>query len=319
MVRQRPLRCISLAALALVLAVFVACSSDGNPGSGSAEGSSGSGGRSGGSAGKAGKDAGADGGASTASEAGASEAGSAGAAASAMPSAAFPSELEADVGCNGVTPDAALLIRNTGDELLMISSATADSGYIVKTALPLEIAPGSGANLLITPPAPSANADAGAVSTGELSFTTNEPGLPTHVVTLTTTVFDGRVEFTDGNGTAIDTLKLSYDSAGDCPSLTKYRLKNTGNATLTLTGPTFSAHFGGADLGDGGQAIPPGGYAELVVAADSSPGVVCSATGVLSFAVMGAFCGSAPQLNVEWPKSADPNAGSSCACMLPTL
>jgi hypothetical protein len=236
-----------------------------------------------------------------------------------MPTAAYPSELEADVGCNGVMPDAALLIRNTGDEPLVISSAKADSGYIVKTALPLEIAPGAGGSLLITPPAPSANADAGTVSTGKLSFTTNEPGMPTHAVTLTTTVFDGSVEFTDDNGVAIDTLKLTYDSGGACPGLTKYRLENTGNATITLTGPTFSAHFGGADLGADGQAIPPGGYAELVVTAESSPDSACSGTGVLSFAVMGAFCGSAPKLNVEWSQSTEPDAGTSCACVLPAF
>ncbi|HEY4107050.1 MAG TPA: hypothetical protein VGM44_24285, partial [Polyangiaceae bacterium] len=64
-----------------------------------------------------------------------------------MPVAQFPSELEADVGCNMVAPDASLLVRNVGDEPLEITSASADSGYSVKTTLPLEIAPNAGSTL----------------------------------------------------------------------------------------------------------------------------------------------------------------------------
>ena len=61
--------------------------------------------------------------------------------------------------------------------------------------------------------------DAGAMSTGKLSFTTNEPGTPTHEVTLSTTLFVGSFELTDANGSPIQTLTLAYDSGGSCPDL----------------------------------------------------------------------------------------------------
>jgi len=241
------------------------------------------------------------------------------AGASPMPVALFPSELEADVACNMQAFDATLLIRNAGDEPLVIRSAKADSGYTVKTALPLEIAPLQSGSLLVTPPAPSATADAGTLSKGTLTFTTNEPGSPTHEVTLLSTVFEGSFELTDSSGTPVTQLELQYGSGGDCPDLTKYRIVNTGNATFTLTGPTFDSHFAGTTLGESGQAIPPGGYAELLVGGTSAPGSACSANGDLTFSVMGPLCGSAPKLHVNWAKSTDPDAGASCACTVPTL
>ena len=237
--------------------------------------------------------------------------------ASAMPTAVFQSELEVDVGCGGVMPDVNLVIRNAGDEPLVISSASADAGYQVKTTLPPQIAPGESGSLAVTPPAASAGADAGAVSMGKLSFTTNEPGAPTHEVTLITKLFAGSFEFTDSNGVPIQTLKLSYDSGGACPGLTKYRLHNTGNAAFTVLGPTFPAHFSGTNLGASGQAIAPDGYAELIVSGVSSPNSACSGAGDLAFTVMGVFCGAVPKLSVEWPVSTDPDAGSTCACTLP--
>ena len=315
MTRGRLPWCTSIAALALSLAAFGACSSDDKPSS-LVTGGAGSGGRSSDTAGTAGTvEAGTTSGGTSSTEGG--EPGEGGA--SPMPVAVFQNALEADVGCNMVTPDASLLIQNTGDEPLVISSAEASAGYTVKTALPLSIAPASIGTLLVTPPAPSATAAAGMVTTGKLSFTTNEPGMPTHEVTLTSAVFEGSFEFTDSNGVPITTLSLAYDSGGACPDLAKYRLHNTGNVAFTVSGPTFPSHFSGTNLGASGQAIPPDGYAELIVGAASAPGTACSATGDLSFTVMGVFCGAVPKLSVDWALSTDPDAGSSCACTVPAL
>jgi hypothetical protein len=309
----------AIAALTCALAGFGACKSDDKPHSlvTSSGGSSGStlGGRAGtennANAGNAGLGEAGD----ATGEGGMLEAGGA----SPGPTASFPNELEADVGCNMVAPDVSLVIRNVGDEPLVITSASADSGYVVKTPLPLEIAPSTGGILLITPPAPSADADAGSTSMGKLTFTTNEPGKPTHEVTLTSTVFEGGLEFTDSNGTTITSLTLTYDSGGACPDLTKYRLQNTGNATITLQGPAFDDHFGGTRLDASNQAIVPGGYAELMVGAVSAPGAACEASGDLTFTVLGGVCGSAPALHVVWQQSSDPDAGTSCACTVPAL
>jgi hypothetical protein len=313
MTRERLLGWTSLGALLATLGAFGACSSNAHPGSLiSSTGGSTPNDFSGGASGRAGSNAaganGGGGGSSTVS----GDAGEDGAAPQAV--AVYPSQLEADVGCDMTTPDASLLITNTGDEPLVISSASADSGYVVKTTLPLTIAPGAGENLLITPPALGTGADAGATTSGKLSFSTNEPGMPTHVVTLTSAAFMGSFEFTDSNGMAINTLSLSYGGSLYCPDLATYRIHNTGNVTFTVFGPTFPAHFAGASLGANGEAIPPDGFAELTVSGVSAPGSACSGTGALSFTVMGPFCGAVPTLNVDWPASTEPDAGSTCSC-----
>jgi hypothetical protein len=314
MARERLLWCASLSALLTTLRAFgAACSNDDRPSSlVTAGGASNRGGFNGGSSNEAGaNDAGPtnNGGSSS----GGGDVRGEGGSAAPGPVAEFPSQLEADVGCNMTTVDAVLLIINSGDEPLVISSASADSGYTVKTALPLEIAAGAGGTLLVTPPTPAAGADAGII-TGKLSFTTNEPGMPTHVVTLSSAVFDGSFEFTDSNGAPITSLELSYGSSNSCPDLSKYRIHNTGNVAFTVLGPTFPTHLGGTSLGSNGQAIPPDGFAELMVGGVSAPGTSCSGAGSLTFTVMGTFCGTAPTLNVVWPASSDPDAGSSCAC-----
>jgi len=258
----------------------------------------------------------------TAGDDGSSSAGANDAAggAAAQPLAVFPSALEADVGCNHVMPSVALVIQNGGDEPLEIRTANVSEGYTLNTTLPLTIAPGASASLSLTPPAANADADAGAVTTGKLSFTTNEPGTPTHVVTLNSTTYEGRFEFTDSNGHPITSLPLAYDSGGACPGLTKYRIHNLGNVTFTVLGPTFPSHFSGATLGASGHAIAPDAYVELMVGADSGSDNACQATGDLSFSVMGAFCGAVPSLHVVWPVSSDPDAGTtSCACRVQAL
>ena len=226
------------------------------------------------------------------------------------PLAVYPSTLEANVECNSA-PDANLLLQNAGGSTLSITSASADSGYIVKTMLPISIEPGSAAELLITPPAAAANAQGGDKVTGTLSFHTNEPGLPEHQVALSTQLFTAQLEFTDHDGVPLTSaLTLSYLSDSTCPDTVKYRVHNKGNVAFTLVGPTFPTNLGGTTTGASGQNIAPDDYVELMVGGVSAPGDACSASGQLSFTTKGSYCGSAPALDVTWPAS----AGPTCAC-----
>ena len=235
------------------------------------------------------------------------------------PIAVFPSSLEVDVGCNSAAPSAQLAIQNTGDQPLEITKATVSDGYTLSTTLPLTIAPGTSGTLSITPVDTGA-AGAGDMTTGTLSFTTNEPGTHTHDVTLNSTAFEGRFEFTDSNGTPITTLTLAYDSGGACPALTKYRIHNLGNATFSVLGPTFPSHFSGTKFSASGQPIAPDAYAEMIVGGDSGADDACQGAGDLTFTVMGTFCGAVPKLHVVWPLSTDPDAGTtSCSCTVPAL
>ena len=299
-----------LSGLSVGLLVFSACTAApkrnslvaaGDPGTNSSGGSSNKGGT---SAGGSSDEAGAG------DEAGAAGDGSL----PSTPVAVFGSELEADVGCGATPTSAGLQIFNQGGADLEIKSATASDGYVIASPLPLVVPPGASRALLVTPKASAAAAKDGDSSTGQLSFTTNEPGTPSHDVKLTTHVVGAVLEFTDKDGVALSSaLTLTYSTSLVCPDLVTYRVHNRGSLVVTLKGPKFPANFTGFSLPDGGQAIAPDGYAELNVTGDSSPGGVCGASGMLTFTAVGALCGSTPPLAVEWPASGD----GPCVCPVP--
>jgi hypothetical protein len=236
----------------------------------------------------------------------------------ARPLAVFASSLDVDSSCAATQSQTELLIRNGGSQALLIQTVNADSGYVVTGTLPLRIEPGAGASLLVAPPAPKASAQVGDTSTGKLSFTSNEPGTPTHTVALTSTLFGARLEFTDHDGTPLgSTLTLTYLNESSCPDTVKYRVHNTGNVAFKLHGPTFPEHLAGTTTDPDGQSVAPDDFIELMVGGNSSPGDVCQASGSLSFTTTGSFCGDVPSLNVEWPQSTAADAGPPCACTAP--
>jgi hypothetical protein len=236
----------------------------------------------------------------------------------ARPLAVFSASLDVNASCGSSQPDTGLLIQNGGSETLTIESASTDSDYMIETKLPLSIAPGAGATLLVTPPAPKPSAQVGDSSTGTLSFTSNEPGTSMHTVALTTTLYGAHLEFTDHDDAPLGgTLTLTYLNESSCPDTLKYRVHNTGNVAFTLHGPTFPANLGGVTTGADGQSVAAGDFVELTVGGNSSPGDVCAASGMLSFSTTGAFCGSVPTLNVVWPQPTAADAGPPCACTAP--
>ncbi len=301
---------VALAVLAGGLSALSGCGSDARPPGSmvSAGGESSQGGSNVGGAGVSGKGEAGEAGSGNASDGGA--AGGMEVGTPPTPLAVYPSALAADVGCDSA-PDASLLIQNAGGSTLTVTNASADSGYLVKTQLPLSIEPGTAAALLVTPPAAAANAALGAASDGTLSFRTNEPGLPEHQVALSSMLYGGQLEFTDHDGVPLSsTLTLSYLSDSTCPDTVKYRVRNKGNVAFTLVGPVFPMNFGGTSTGASGQSIAPNDYLELMVGGVSAPGDVCGASGQLTFTTKGSFCGSAPALNVVWPTT----AAATCAC-----
>ncbi|HYQ42414.1 MAG TPA: hypothetical protein VER11_10600 [Polyangiaceae bacterium] len=230
----------------------------------------------------------------------------------AAPLAMFPGQLQVNVGCGTETESAEFLIRNAGLLPLTISSATATEGYAVKTELPLQIAAMSSGLLQIAAPKPIALASVGDMTTGTLTFVTNETDAPSHEVQLSTTLFGGLLEFTDGDGKRLNgALPLTYLSSDACPDNVTYRVHNTGNVAFTLFGPTFSPHFGGTSTGTSGRAVGPDQYIELEVSGNSMSDGACSGSGELTFTVQGSFCGAVPKLAVSWPVNV---ATSGCTC-----
>ncbi len=228
------------------------------------------------------------------------------------PLATFKPELTVDATCGQAAEAVQLRIQNDGTTTLRITRASADSNYQIASELPLSIEPSMLGTLLVTPPPPSADAELGAMSSGTLSFVTNEPGTPTHEVTLHTTLYGAHLEFADADGTKLSAgLPLKYSGAAQCPDTATYRVRNTGNVGFTLLGPTFPAHFGGVTTGANGKIVPPGDYAELKVGPVSQPDGACSASGSLTFTTQGAFCGAVPSLMLTWPAS----GGTNCSCV----
>ena len=230
------------------------------------------------------------------------------------PLANYPSELLVDVGCGQAPTAVALVIQNGGELPLTITSVSTDAGYSVTVDVPLTIAPHELVDWPVTAAAPKSDAQLGSTSSGTLSFVTNEPGTPTHHVKLDTTVYGGHLEFVDEDGNALSSLTLTSPSSVECPTSAAYRLHNTGNLAVHLTGPSFPAHIAGTTIGSDGMTVQPDDYASFSVSGVSSPGDACSGGGTLSFAVTGAYCGALPTLNVTWP------AGTltSCECDVPT-
>jgi hypothetical protein len=244
---------------------------------------------------------------------GGADAGAAGEASTApAPLAIFPQQLQVDVGC-GVTPEPVeLVIQNGGSLPLTISNAMASAGYVVKGQLPLQIAARTSGVLQVTPPAADATAMLGDMSSGQLTFVSNEPGSPTHEVLLNTTLFGGLLEFTDVDGTPLsEPLPLTHVSSATCPDDATYRVHNTGNLAFTLFGPTFPTHFAGTSTGMGGRNVAPDEYVELKVGGNSTTDGACSANGALTFTVQGSFCGSVPTLGVRWPAGTQ---STGCTC-----
>jgi hypothetical protein len=228
------------------------------------------------------------------------------------PFAFFPNQLQVDVGCGASAEAVDLVIRNSGLLPLTISSATVTSGYVLTTQLPLQIAAKASAALQVTPPPAEATASVGSMSSGSLSFVTNEAGNPTHDVQLNTTLYGGQLEFTDRSGIPLSAgLSLTYLSSDICPDDVKYRVHNTGNLAFTLFGPTFPPHLAGISTGVSGQNVAPDGYVELQVSGDSSSDGACSGSGELIFTVQGSFCGAVPKLSVTWPAGVQT---TGCAC-----
>jgi len=302
---------LCLLAVSLSAGCLGACSGDGRPSSLVSENAGfgqggGAGGQLAGISGSAGQptaDAGTSG----------SDAGAAGEASFPVgPVASFPRQLQVDVACGTATEPAELLIRNDGPSPLIVTSAQATPGYTVDAEFPLRVEALSGARLLVSASTPK-SASAGDTSTGMLTFVTNELESATHEVHLDTTVFGARLEFTDGNGTPLKgPLPLTYSSSSDCPDRVRYRVRNSGNLTVTLLGPNFPAHLGGRSTGASGRPVAPGDYVELDVSGNSSTDGACSGGGELSFTVQGSLCSALPKLSVTWPQNV---AASGCSCV----
>lgn len=232
------------------------------------------------------------------------------------PYAIFPERFVVDVGCGKTPRPTALMIRNGGAQPLTVSKLSADSDYLVEVQLPLVIAPGGSSNVLVTAPAPKADAKLGESTMGTLTFTTNESGALTHQIELTTTLFGGMLEFLDKDGSPLanSSLTLAYSSPTECPDATTFRVHNTGNLAFVLTGPTFPPHFGGTSTDAKGVSLPPDGYEEFKIGGFAKSGDACSGSGALTFTVGAGFCGTAPALNVLWPVG----SLSSCECAAPS-
>ena len=230
----------------------------------------------------------------------------------AAPVATYPEQLRVDVACGASTDPTELLIQNSGELPLIISSAKATAGYTVNGELPLRIEALGSATLSVSAAAPKATAAVGDTSNGTLTFVTNEADSPSHEIRLDTTVFGGQLQFTDRDGVALKgALALSFLGSDVCPDSVKYRVRNTGNLAFTLVGPTFPVHLRGTTTGASGQSVAPNGYVELEVSGNSATDGACSGSGELSFTVQGSLCSAVPKLTVTWPANV---TTSGCSC-----
>jgi hypothetical protein len=158
--------------------------------------------------------------------------------------------------CGGTGSQASLKISNTGQGPLQIQSAASTSGkFTIVSALPMTIAPGSNANLVIAATAVGQGTAGGTVIDDTLSFTTNEVSTQTEprTVPVTVTLTGANLSFVGGS-----TLDITGCGGGS------YTVQNTGNMDATVLGaagyPTDSPFtFGGTFSLTGTPLVTAGG------------------------------------------------------------
>lgn len=150
--------------------------------------------------------------------------------------------------CGAEPADIELTVRNTGDEPLVLSEPAITEGFALNTTLPLTIAPGASAALLVRlPPAVIGTDRGGATKPGSLTVKTNEATSPTRNIDVTTTVMGANLDFVNDSD---EPVSLSFSSGNGCAPLAMF-LRNSGNqpvelsAATTLSGSPPSLGFDG--------------------------------------------------------------------------
>jgi hypothetical protein len=204
---------------------------------------------------------------------------------SGAPVASFAPTLATMAECGVAVPVGAdLTVTNTGTADLVISAATADSGFTVTTTLPLTIAAGAHASVTVQPPVSVIGTDiGGATKTGTLTLDTNESATPVHTVNLTATVLGANIAFTDVNGAPITAMLT--DATGACPAPLAVFIHNSGTEPLTIGVGSAS---GFAFDGFSGGTVAAGGVVTQDIRPFTQGG--CSGAAAITYQLTGMVC-----------------------------
>ena len=222
------------------------------------------------------------------------------------PVASLATTLATMAECGVAVPDGVdLTVTNTGTADLVISAATADSGFTVTTTLPLTIAAGAHASVTVQPPASVIGTDiGGATKTGTLTLDTNESAAPTHTVSLTATVLGANIAFTDANGAPLTPMLTG--TSGACPAPLAVFIHNSGTEAVTVGAGSAS---GFAFDGFSGGAVAAGGVVMQDIRTFTQGG--CSGAAAIVYPLTGTAC-TGPTVTLQ--ATFNITGTSSCFC-----
>ncbi len=207
--------------------------------------------------------------------------------------------------CGDLAPAASLmLIANSGDAPLIVTSATATAGFSVQASLPIAIDPGGQTMIAVAPPVAVIGTDlGGATKSGTVTLTTNDAA-GSHVVPVSTTIVGANFTVTDLGGGNPD---LAFSGAsGTCPQPEPLLIKNTGNAAAMVnasgSGAIVLTGFSGGTISANAVA------SSAAYPVSEGP---CSGIGNVTYTVTGATCTVTP---IVLAGSFNIVGASSCLC-----
>ena len=210
----------------------------------------------------------------------------------------------------GAATTATLSIQNTGNAPLTVSGVGSLHGDFTVQSVPGTIASGQAGSIVLQGATPAGSL--GGQPYGDtLSFTTNEPGTPTHTVPVTDTVHGANLSFS--------VASISLTTCGDYP----YSVLNGGDraASVTANSPypgSFGSWYADGAFWNGNMivpvSIPAAGsvgddiYSDLNSGCPASlPALTFTSTGSASNPV----CVPLPAAGIT---IAAPSSGSACFC-----
>ncbi len=195
------------------------------------------------------------------------------------PAALLPSSLPFTVECGKPATSQRFQVVNSGNQELLVKSASASDGFVIVAELPMTVQPGAAIVIEVKPPAAVIGTDrGGSVKTGTLTVDTDDPS-GTSPIALRATVLGANLELVNAENTPLPRLDLISQTSA-CPSPGAVFVRNTGNRSANVS--IGEANYE-TELTTGSSDVAAAMRTEFAVLPDASN--ECAVEGSVSFVV----------------------------------
>lgn len=223
------------------------------------------------------------------------------------PAAVVPANVELAASCGATTTESVKFqIINSGNEPLVVRSATADNGFVVTAELPTTVQPGAAITVSVRPPVAVVGTDVGgSVKTGTLTVDSDDPNGAVKV-TLRSRIHGANLVYVDAEDKVITKLAMTSPD-NNCPAPGRFFIKNTGNEEAHVETPEGAYPVTRISEGD---EILAGDKLEFSVS--PSAGSDCAVNGQITYApTTDTVCTISPALEISQLTN---GTSDSCFC-----